>query len=59
VESGLLQGVRNGAQRLTLQLHPEELGAVTVILSFHQGELRAGIRAERAESAEILARQLA
>ncbi|MDR1685525.1 MAG: flagellar hook-length control protein FliK [Desulfovibrio sp.] len=59
VESGLLQGIRNGAQRLTLQLNPEDLGAVTVILSFHQGELRAGIRAERAESAEILARQLA
>jgi flagellar hook-length control protein FliK len=59
VESGLLQGVRNGAQRLTLQLNPEELGAVTVILSFHQGELKAGIRAERTESAELLAGRLA
>jgi flagellar hook-length control protein FliK len=59
VESGLLQGAYNGARRLTLQLNPEDLGAVTVILSFHQGELRAGIRTERAESAEILARQLA
>ncbi|MDR2124575.1 MAG: flagellar hook-length control protein FliK [Desulfovibrio sp.] len=59
VESGLLQGVRNGAQRLTLQLNPEELGAVTIVLSFNQGELRAGIRAERAESAEVLAGRLA
>ncbi|MDR1947462.1 MAG: flagellar hook-length control protein FliK [Desulfovibrio sp.] len=59
VEGGLLQGVQNGAQKLTLQLNPAELGAVTVVLSFHQGELRASLRAERAESAEVLTQQLA
>jgi flagellar hook-length control protein FliK len=59
VESGLLQGALNGARRLTLQLNPEELGSVTVMLSFHQGELRADIRAERAESAELIARHMA
>ncbi|MDR0826660.1 MAG: flagellar hook-length control protein FliK [Desulfovibrio sp.] len=59
VEAGLLQGARQGMQRLTLQLNPAELGGITVVLRFHDGELRAGIRAERADSAEVLSQQLA
>lgn len=59
VEQGLLQSAMNGGQRLTLQLNPAELGAVTVVLSVHQGEVKAAIRAENQESADILRAQLA
>lgn len=59
VEQGLLQSALNGGQRLTLQLNPAELGQVTVVLSVHQGEVKAAIRAENQDSADILRSQLA
>ena len=59
VEQGILSGTHSGTNRLTLQLNPVELGQVTVILSVHQGEVKATIRAEQQESAGILREQMA
>lgn len=58
VEQGLLQSAQNGGQRLTLQLNPGELGQVTVVLSVHKGEVKATIRAENQDSADVLRAQL-
>ena len=59
VEQGILNGAQNGSNRLTLQLNPVELGQVTVILSVHQGEVKATIRADQQESADALRGQMA
>jgi flagellar hook-length control protein FliK len=59
VEQGLLQGARQGAQMLTLQLDPAELGSMTLVLRYNDGELRASIRTENAQSAEVLMERLA
>lgn len=58
VEQGILNNAANGSQRLTLQLNPAELGQVTVILSVHQGEVKAIIRADQQDSADVLRAQL-
>lgn len=59
VEQGILQNIRNGSQRLTLQLAPEELGKLNIVLSMQQGELKALITAENSESAALLSEQMA
>ena len=59
VRAGFLQTGQNGATSLTLQLDPKDLGQLTLIVSAHQGELRAVIRAENAETAAVLTEQLA
>ena len=59
VKAGLVQTTQNGATRLTLQLDPKDLGQLTLIVSAHQGELKAVIRAENAETAAALTEQLA
>ena len=59
VENGMLQNMQNGNRQLTLQLNPENLGTVTVILSVHQGEVKAHIRTENQESAAVLQEQMA
>lgn len=58
VEQGILQSALNGGQRLTLQLNPAELGQMTIVLSMHQGEVKATIRAENPDSADMLRAQL-
>ncbi|MDD4701107.1 MAG: flagellar hook-length control protein FliK [Desulfovibrio sp.] len=58
VEQGLLSNFRNGTTRLDLQLHPQELGAITLSLSLRNGEVSATIRSEKTETAEIVTRQL-
>ena len=58
VESGLLTALRGGGSRLDLQLHPQELGAITITLTSRNGEVSAHIRSERSETAEMLSRQL-
>ncbi len=58
VENGMLNTFANGGGRLTLQLNPQELGQVNLMLSVHNGEVRATIRAESAESAAVLSEQL-
>ena len=59
VENGLLQQAGNGGRQLTLQLNPQELGRITLILSVNQGEVKASIRAENGETAAVLTEQLA
>lgn len=58
VEQGLLSNFRNGTTRLDLQLHPQELGAITLSLSLRNGEVSATIRSEKTETAEMVTRQL-
>lgn len=57
VEQGTLSAMRNGATRLDLQLHPQELGALTITLVARNGEVTAKLRSEKAETAEMLERQ--
>ncbi|MGE9986025.1 flagellar hook-length control protein FliK [Desulfovibrio sp. SGI.169] len=58
VESGLLSALRDGGSRLDLQLHPQELGAITLTLTARNGEVSARIRSEKSETAEMVTRQL-
>lgn len=57
VENGLFSTLRNGASRLELQLHPQELGALTISLVAHNGEISAHIKADNAETAALLGQQ--
>ena len=57
VENGLFSTLRNGASRLELQLHPQELGALTISLVAHNGEISAHIRADNAETVAMLSQQ--
>lgn len=59
VENGMMQNLQNGSRQLTLQLNPENLGAVTVILSVHQGEVKAHIRTENVDTAAVLQESMA
>jgi flagellar hook-length control protein FliK len=59
VENGFLQQAQDGGRQLTLQLNPQDLGQITLILSVHQGEVRAQIRAEQGETAAVLTERLA
>lgn len=58
VEQGMLTAMRDGATRLDLQLHPAELGAITITLVARNGEVSAQIRSEKSETAEMVTRQL-
>jgi hypothetical protein len=58
VRQGMLHSAQNSSGRLTLQLSPGDLGQVTVVLSVIQGEVKAAIRAENQESAEVLREQM-
>ena len=57
VQNGLFQTLSNGATRLDLQLHPQELGTITVTLTAAKGEISALIRADSAETVEMLHKQ--
>ncbi|MCR5813965.1 MAG: flagellar hook-length control protein FliK [Desulfovibrio sp.] len=57
VENGLFSTLRNGASRLELQLHPQELGALTISLVARNGEVSAHIRADNAETVTLLSQQ--
>lgn len=58
VEQGLLTALKGGGTRLDLQLHPQELGAITITLTARNGEVSARIRSEKTETAEMVTRQL-
>lgn len=58
VEQGLLSTSKNGATRLDLQLHPQELGSITITLTARNGEVSAIIRSEKTETAEMVSRQM-
>ncbi len=58
VESGMMKSLENGGKQLTLQLTPEDLGKVTVVLSVRNHEVNAIIRPESAEAAKAINDQL-
>jgi len=58
VHSGLLQNLGQGRQQLTLQLHPAELGSLTVNLKVVGNEVQAMLRAENQEARQIVAENL-
>lgn len=58
VEQGLLTAMQDGSTRLDLQLHPAELGALTITLIARNGEVTAQIRSEKSETADMLNRQM-
>ncbi|MDE7241995.1 flagellar hook-length control protein FliK, partial [Desulfovibrio sp.] len=58
VEQGMLTAMRDGATRLDLQLHPAELGAITITLVARNGAVSSQIRSEKSETAEMVSRQL-
>lgn len=57
VEQGVFSALADGTKRLTLNLNPVELGAVSVVLSSRNGEVSALIKPERAETAAVMAQQ--
>lgn len=54
VKSGILRNGPNGSSRLVLQLDPKDLGQLSLILNVREGEVKASIRTEQAETAAIL-----
>lgn len=57
VESGLFTTLKNGASRLELQLHPQELGTIAVTLTSRNGEVSAHIKADSEQTVEMLNKQ--
>ncbi len=58
MENGILENLSDGTKQLSLQLSPEELGTVNVILSVRSGEVSATIRPESHEVARAVEEQL-
>ncbi len=58
VERAMLTAARDGSKSIELQLHPAELGSLTITLTARNGEVSAMIRSEKSETAEILHRQM-
>ena len=58
VESGMLRNLADGTKQLTIQLNPENLGAVSVLLSVKNKELTAILRPESPEAAKAIEDQL-
>ena len=58
VENGVLRTLRNGATSLELQLHPQELGTLNIVLTSSNGEVSARILADKRETVEMLNHQL-
>lgn len=58
VEDGFLQAMRSNVRRLDVELHPAELGAITLTLTMRNGEVSAKIRSEKSETAELVSQQL-
>ena len=58
VQDGFLQAMRSNVRRLDVELHPAELGAITLTLTMRNGEVSAQIRSEKSETAELVSQQL-
>ncbi len=58
VETAILKNLAGGGKRLTLQLRPEHLGSVNVMLSVKNSEVSAVIRADNTEAAKLIADQM-
>ncbi len=55
VESAFIKTLKSGAKQLTLQLTPENLGKLRVMLQVNGKEVRATIKAESHDAARIIA----
>lgn len=58
VESGMLRNLADGTKQLSIQLTPENLGTVSVLLSVKNKELTAILRPENQEAAKAIEDQL-
>ncbi len=58
VEQAMLSAAKDGSKSLELQLHPAELGSLTITLTARNGEVSAMIRSEKTETAEMLNQQI-
>jgi flagellar hook-length control protein FliK len=58
VDQAVLKTLNNGAKQLTLQLTPENLGKLSIVLSVHGKEVSATIRAENADAHKIISDNL-
>lgn len=58
VQNAVLQNMSDGQSRLTLQLTPEDLGTLNVMLQVDGDKLRATIKADTPEAAKTLSDQL-
>jgi len=54
VENAVIRNLTNGTKQLTLQLTPENLGKLNIVLQVQGKEVNAVIRADNAESARII-----
>ncbi|QLA19465.1 hypothetical protein GD604_06775 [Desulfolutivibrio sulfoxidireducens] len=59
VENGMLKNLGQGGHRITLNLTPEDLGAVNVMLTVRDKDVQAVIRTDTPEAAKIIGEQLA
>ncbi len=58
VQEGIFKNLGQGRKQLTLQLNPNNLGTVNVILQVRNKEVQATIRAENHDTAKVIADQL-
>lgn len=58
VESAFLKNLSNGTKQLNLQLTPENLGKLSIVLSVQNKEVNAVIRTENHEAAKLINDQL-
>jgi flagellar hook-length control protein FliK len=58
VESGILKNLGQGTKQLSLELSPEDLGKLNVILTVKGKEVQAVIRAESPEAEKMLAENM-
>jgi flagellar hook-length control protein FliK len=58
VEAALLKNLGNGTKQLTLQLTPENLGKLNIVLQVQGKEVSAIIRAESHDAAKVLAENI-
>ncbi|OIQ50429.1 Flagellar hook-length control protein FliK [Pseudodesulfovibrio hydrargyri] len=58
VDQAVLKTLNNGGKQLTLQLTPENLGKLSIVLSVHGKEVSASIRAENADAHKIISDNL-
>lgn len=59
VKDGVMKTLENGGRQLTLQLEPESLGTVQVMLQVKGKEIAATIRTENADVSKLVAENLA
>ncbi len=58
VETGIMRSLQDGTKQLTIQLTPEDLGTVTVLLSVKNKEVTAILRPDNPESVQAIEDQL-